>query len=170
MNNEHLPDEQLQEILDTRVLRSAPVLPLHLGNCAACQERLERFRRLYTGLAFDPGFTLPDGFADSVLDRIPVSHLSLFRNPIVPIILVCAAGTLTLLGLTIFVDMSPLTSGTIHIFNTLGKNIRLLAGQFNGFFSWLGGNAKPFIYGGLGLLGASLVDRLLRHQFMNHSH
>ena len=64
MNNGHLTDDQIQEILDARVLHSGPILPLHLGTCARCRERLESFRRLYAGLAADPGFVLPPSFAD----------------------------------------------------------------------------------------------------------
>ncbi len=166
---EHLSDEQLQDILDSEVLRSVPVLPLHLGSCAACRERLERFRRLYAGLASDPGFSLPATFADSVLDRIPASRPPLFQRPLLPIIAACAAGALALLGLAIFVDLGPLAKGTIRIFENLGRAMQPMAGQFRGLFSRLGGAAKPFLYGGLGLLGAALLERLMR-QFLRHSH
>jgi hypothetical protein len=169
MSNEHLTDEQLQEILDARVLRSAPVLPLHLGHCAACRERLERFRRLYSGLAADPGFSLPAAFTDSVLDRISASRSPLFRKPSVPIIAACAAGALALVGLAIFVDLGPLASGAVRIVDALGRAMQPLAAQFRLFIAWLGGNARPFVYGGLGLLGASLVERLLR-QLLRQAH
>ncbi len=169
MKNEHLTDEQLQEILDARVLRSVPVLPLHLGNCAACQERLERFRRLYSGLAVDPGFALPDGFADSVLAKIPVPPLFFWKQPTTKIVLVIMAGAVTLTGLLIFVNMQSMVYGALQVFASFKTAFLSLSDQLQQVFAWLGGNAKPFIYGGFGLLGASLVDRLLRHRFMNHS-
>jgi len=37
-------------------------------------------------------------------------------------------------------------------------------------FVWLGGNAKPFILGGLGLFNAFVIDRILLRQIVRHSH
>ena len=71
MNNGHLRDDQIQEILDKMVLEPDRPLPAHVHACATCREKFEQYRRLYAGLAADPGFILPPSFADTLLQRIP---------------------------------------------------------------------------------------------------
>jgi hypothetical protein len=166
MSNGHLTDEQIQEILDAQASGAAPFLPWHLKTCRHCTERYRGFQQLYEGLAADPGFALPPGFADSVLNRIPAPRPGLFARPFVPIALACGLGLLTLVGLAIFVDMKPLTSGSLRLVKTLPEAFRTLAAQLQPLFAWLGGSARPFVLGGLGLLSASFVDRQLRRRLM----
>ena len=169
MNHEHLTDDQIQGILDAQKPGAGPFLPWQLRACPSCRARFEGFQRLYTALAADPGFDLPPGFADSMLERIPATRPSLFRDPVVRAALACAAGALALLGLVIFVDLSPLASGAARTVDTLGRAMQPLPGQFRSLFSWLDGGARLLIYGGLGLLGASLLDRFLRRRFLRHA-
>jgi hypothetical protein len=170
MKNEHLSDEQLQEILDARMTQSRPILPLHLGTCANCQKRLDSFRHLYAGLSIDPGFALPANFADSVLDKIPASRTPFWERPAAKIAAALGAAAVILAGLFIFVNMRPLADGGLQTFNTIKTAFLPLGEQMKQVLSWMGGNAKPFLLGGLGLIAASLLDRLLRHQFLRHNH
>jgi hypothetical protein len=170
MDNEHMSDERIQEILDARALSQAVFLPWHLKTCRRCQERYRHFQRLYENLAVDPGFTLPPGFADSVLERIPAHRPALFQNRLVPVALACGAGALMVAGLALFVDLKPLASGSLRIADSLLSAFRPLARPFREFFSWLSGSAKLFVYAGLGLLAASLVDQFLRRQLQHHPH
>jgi hypothetical protein len=167
MDNGHLTDDQIQEILDARVLHSGPVVPLHLGTCARCRGRLESFRRLYAGLDADPGFVLPAAFADDVLAKIPAPPPLLWQRPAVKIALASSAGAALLAGLLIFVDMRPLANGALQVLAALKRSLLPLAGQGRQLLAWLGGNARPFLVGGLGLLGASLADHLLRRQLLH---
>jgi hypothetical protein len=170
MKTIHFSDEQLQEILDDQTFQSEPVPPLHLKTCPDCRERYESFRRLYAGLAVDPGFSLPPGFADAVLERIPAPRQVFWRQPAAKIALAAGASALGLAGLFIFVDMRPLAGGWLRIFSALDGSLRTLSEQFRPLFAWLGGNAKLFALGGIGLFGASIVDHLLRRQLMHRGH
>lgn len=170
MNNEHLTDDQIQEILDARMLRSGPILPLHLGSCADCQKRLESFRQLYAGLDTDPGFALPPAFADSVLDKLSSSRLLFWEQPAAKIAMALTAGAVTLAGLLIFVDMRPLANGTLQVFDTLKTAFLPLGDQIKQISFWLGGNSKPFLLGGLGLFSAFVIERILLRQTVRHSH
>jgi hypothetical protein len=165
MNNDHLTDERIQEILDAQAPGDAPFLPWHAKTCRRCRERFQEFQRLYAGLAADPGFALPPGFADSVLARIPASRISPFRDPV---ICIGATGTMALLVLALFVDWKPLAAGSTWIWASLGQAFGPLAEKFHGLFSGLGAAAKPFLSGIFGLLGASLVERLLRRRPLPH--
>jgi hypothetical protein len=169
MDNGHLTDDQIQEILDARMLHSGPVLPLHLGTCARCRERLESFRRLYAGLDGDPGFVLPDAFAAAVLAKIPASPPLPWQRPAVKIVLAASAGAAMVAGLLIFVDMRPLANGALQVLAALKRALLPLAGQAQQLLAWLGGNAKPFLIGGLGLFGASLADHFLRRQLQHRT-
>jgi hypothetical protein len=168
MDNGHLTDDQIQEILDARVLHSGPILPLHLGTCARCRERLESFRRLYAGLEADPGFVFPPSFADAVLAKIPASPPHLWQRPAVKILLAASAGAAMVAGLLIFVDMRPLANGGLQVLATLKAAILPLGNVVKQLSLWLGGSVKPFLLGGLGLFGASLADHFLRRQLLHH--
>ena len=168
MDNGHLTDERIQEILDAQMLHSGPILPLHLGTCARCRERLESFRRLYAGLAGDPGFVLPPSFADAVLAKIPDSQAPIWQRPVVKRILIAGAGAAMVTGLLVFVDMRLLANGGLQVLAALKATFLPLGGQMQQLLLWLGGSAKPFLLGGLGLFGASLADHFLRRQLLNH--
>lgn len=170
MSEEHLTDERIQEILDARKLGTGPFLPWHLKDCSACRRRLEEYRRLYEGLAADPGFVLPADFAASVLERVPLRRPALLHGRLFPVALACGAGVLTVAGLAIFADLRPLATGSLRILDSLFLAFRPLAGPFREFFSWFGGSAKLFVYGGLALLGATFVERLLPRMDPQHRH
>lgn len=170
MSHEHLTDDQIQEILDARLPEPGPFLPWHLRDCPGCRERFEAFQRLYAGLAADPGFALPPGFADAVLEKIPAARLTFFRAKVTPLHLSLAAGTLGVLALAIWLDWRPLLSGWASLAHLLDRSFQLLAPPLRGLLSLLGGSARPFVIGGLGLLSASLLERVLRRQSMRHSH
>jgi hypothetical protein len=171
MNNGHLTDEQIQEILDARMLHSGLILPLHLGTCTRCQKRLESFRQLYACLAAEPVFVLPSSFADSVLAKIPAVRPPLWRRPAVKITLTAGAGVAMLTGLLIFVDMRPLANGSLQVLTTLKAAFLPLGGQMNQLLTrLLGGSAMPFLLGGLGLFTAFIIDRILLRQTMRHGH
>jgi hypothetical protein len=170
MNHEHLTDKQIQEMLDARIYHSGPILPMHLGTCASCQKRLESFRRLYAGLAADPGFALPPAFADSVLAKIPVSRPLFWQRPVGKIFLTASVCAAAMTGLLIFIDMRPLASGTLQVLTTLKTAFLPLGSQVQRLLVRLDSSAKPFILGGLGLSIAALVDRLLQRQALRRGH
>jgi len=167
MDNGHLTDEQIQEILDAQAPAKGPFLHWHLKACRECQDRYRSFQRLYESLAVDPGFTLSPAFADSVLDKIPAPRPAFFQSPLFRILLASGAGALMLTGLLLFVNLKPLAEGSLRICDSLLLVFRPLAAQFRELISWFSGSAKLFIYGGLGLLGASLVDHILRRQLLH---
>jgi hypothetical protein len=170
MNHEHLTDDQLQEILDARMLHAGSILPLHLGACAGCQKRLESFERLYDGLAADPGFVLPPAFADSVLDRLPDQRPLVWQRPATRIVLLAAAAAAILSGLLIFVDMSPLLKEFARISGSFKAAFLALDGQMKQLLAWLGVSAKPMLLGGLALVIAAVIERLLQQQKLGQSH
>jgi hypothetical protein len=169
MNHEHLTDDQLQEILDARMLHAGSILPLHLGACAACQLRLESFERLYDGLAADPGFVLPPAFADSVLDRLPGQRPLVWQRPAARIALMAAAAAVILSGLLLFVDMSPLLKGAVRTYDSFKAAFMTMGGQMKQLLAWLGVSAKPLLLGGLSLVSAFVLDRILFRQMVRHS-
>lgn len=170
MENGHLTDERIQEILDAEILHSGLILPLHLGTCPRCRERLESFRRLYAGLEADPGFVFPPSFTDAVLAKIPAPPPLLWQRPAVKIALAASAGAAMLAGLLIFFDMRPLANGGLQVLAALKAAFLPLGGQMKQLLLWLGGSAKPFLLGGLGLFMASIIERLLQQQKLRQSH
>jgi hypothetical protein len=162
MTKGHLLDSQIQEILDRMIFEPGRSLPAHLGTCPSCRARLGQYRELYHGLAADPGFDLPPAFADSLLDKIPASRPFFRPRPAVGIPLAAFALGLAATGLFIFVDMNPLTRPAIRIFTAMAAAFRPLPAQFLQIFSKFDGHAGLFILGGLGLLGAALIERMMR--------
>jgi hypothetical protein len=170
MNHEHLTDDQLQEILDARMLHAGSILPMHLGACAGCQKRLESFARLYDGLAADPVFVLPPAFADSVLDRLAGRRPLVWQRPAVRIALMVAAAAVILSAVLLFVDMSPLLRGFARISGSFAAAFLAMDIQVKQLLAWLGVSAKPMLLGGLGLVSALVLDRVLFRQLVRHSH
>jgi len=170
MKNGHLSDDQIQELLDARTGRSATILPIHLGVCANCRERLENFRQLYAGLAADPGFMLPETFADSVLNKLPASRPPFWMRPALCIALAVSIFILVLTGLFIFVDMKPLADGSIRIAGSSAAAFRPLLAQFRQLLAGSNGYSGWFMLGGLGLLSAALIDRLLQRHTLHRGH
>jgi hypothetical protein len=170
MNREHLTDEQIQEILDARLHHAAPVLPLHLGTCERCQKRLESFRKLYADLAADPGFALPPAFADSVLGKLPASRPFFWQRPPARIAMAIAASAVVMTGLLLLMNMRPLANGALQTVAALKSAFLPLGTRLSQVFSSLGTNARPFLIGGLGIFSASMLERLLRRQFLRHNH
>ena len=166
MNDEHLTDEGIQEILDAQVPGDAIFLPWHAKTCRRCRERFREYQRLYGGLAVDPGFALPPGFVDSVLAKIPAPRASLFRDPVIGI---GGAGSAALLLLALLIGWQPLAAGAVWTWDALHHVFAPLAARFLGLFSGLGTAARPLFPGICGLLGAILVERLLRRR-LRHGH
>jgi hypothetical protein len=169
MTTGHLNDGQIQEILDNMVLQAGRSLPRHFETCASCRERLEQYRQLYTGLAADPGFVLPPAFADSLLKKIPGPRPVFWARPAIRVSLAIGAFALVLGGLFVFVNMKPLTDDVIRIFTTMAAAFRPLPAQFQQLLAKLNGNARLFVLGGLGLLGAAFFDHILKRQILRHS-
>ena len=169
MTTGHLNEGQIQEILDNMVFEPGQPLALHLETCATCRERFEQYRRLYAGLAADPGFVLSPAFADSIIEKLPVYRPAFWARPAVRIFLALSACALVLAGIFIFVDMKPITAATIGIFKALIIAFRPLPVQFQQLFAKLNGNARLFILGGLGLLSAAFFDRILKRQILHHN-
>lgn len=170
MNRDHLTDDQLQEILDARMLHAGSVLPLHLGACAACRRRLESFERLYAGLEADPGFALSPAFADSVLDRLPGQRPLVWQRPAVRAALTAAAAAVLLSALLLFVDMKPLAGGAGRVYGSFKAAFLAMESQMKQLLAWLGASAKPMLLGGLGLVIASVIERLLQQQKLRQGH
>ncbi|MCX6558150.1 MAG: hypothetical protein NTW95_12105 [Candidatus Aminicenantes bacterium] len=169
MTNEHLRDEQIQEILDHMVLQPGQILPPHLRACPSCRERFAQYRRLYAGLAVDPGFALPPAFADSVLKKFPSSRPVFWQRPAMRIFLAASASALVLTGLVLFVPMKPLAAATARIFNSFAAAFRPLPAQFRQLLASLNADAGLFILGGLGLLGAAVFDHILQQRVLRRS-
>jgi hypothetical protein len=170
MNNGHLDDGQIQEILDNMVFQPGQSLAPHLKICASCRERFERYQQLYAGLAVDPGFALPPTFADSIIKKLPALHPFFWTRPAVRILLVCGACALVLAGLFIFVNMKPLSEDFARFFNTMAVAFKPLPTQFQQLLAKLSSNARLFALGGLGLLSAAFFDHILQQKVWRRSH
>jgi hypothetical protein len=169
MTNGHLFDEQIQELLDSMALQPGQPLPAHVRTCPSCRERFEQYRRLYTGLAAGPGFTLPPAFADSVLKKIPPVRPVFWRRPAMLIFLAASVSALVLAGLAVFIPMTPLAADTARIFNSFAAAFRPLPAQFRQLLAGLDADAGLFILGGLGLLCAAAFDHILQRQVLRRS-
>jgi len=166
MKNGHLRDIQIQEILDNMASQPGQSLPPHMHTCSFCRERFEQYRRLYAGLAADPGFTLPPAFADSLLKKIPSLRPVFWQRPVMRISMAVCALALVLAGLFMFVDMKPLTAAMAGIFNSFAAAFQPLPAQFQQLLAKLNLNAGLFILGGFGLLGAAVFDQILQRQIL----
>jgi hypothetical protein len=67
----------------------------------------------------------------------------------------------------IIVGTHPLAHGSLRVLAALKSALLPLGGQMKPLLAWLGGSAKPFLLGGLGLLSASLADHFLRRQLLH---
>jgi hypothetical protein len=169
MTTGHLNDGQIQEILDSMVFEPGQSLAPHLETCASCRERFEQYRRLYAGLAADPGFALPQAFADSTIKKLPVAGPIFWARPAVRVFLAVSACALVLGGLFIFVDMKPLADEVIRFFNTMAAAFQPLPTQFQQLLAKLNVNVRLFVLGGLALLCAALFDHILQRQTIRRS-
>jgi hypothetical protein len=169
MSNGHLPDDQIQEILDNLKFGQNQTMPPHLHACPSCRVRFEQFRTLYAGLAADPGFNLPPAFADSLLQRIPAARPAFWSRPAVRISLAVSAGALVLAGVFIMVDIKPLAGQLLRMAAATAAAFRPLPAQFQQLFAKLNNNAGLFILGGLGLLSAAFFDQLLQRQALHRN-
>jgi len=169
MTNGHLRDDQIQEILDHSALQPGQPLPAHVGGCPFCSERFEQYRRLYAGLAVDPGFVLPPAFADSVLKKIPLPRPVFWRRPAVLIPLAAGVSALVLAGLAVWVNMTPFVAATARILNSFAAAFRPLAAQLQQLLAGLNADTGLIILGGLGLLGAAVFDHILQRQVLRRS-
>jgi len=167
MSDEHVTDERIQEILDAQAPGDAIFLPWHAKTCRPCRERFREYQRLYAGLAVDPGYVLPPGFADSVLAKIPAPRASLFRDPV---IWISGTGAAALLLLALVIGWRPLAAGAVWTWDSLHQVFAPLTARFLGLFSGLGTAARPLFPGISGLLGAILVERFLRRRLTRHGH
>ena len=170
MSNGHLPDDQIQEILDTMMHEPELPLPSHLKACPSCRSRFEQFGALYAGLAADPGFRLPPAFADSLLQRIPSARPAFWARPLVRIPLAVCAFSLVLAAVFIFVDMKPLAGQLVRVAAATAAAFRPLPQQFQQLLAKINGYANAFILGGLGLLSAAFFERLLQRQALHRNH
>jgi len=170
MNNKHFSDDQIQEILDDMVHGVNRPLSAHGHDCADCRDRFEQYRQLYAGLAVDPGFSLSPGFADSVLQRMGASRPVFWARPAVWIPLAVSAFLLVLAAPFIWIDLRPLSGQFLHLAADTTAAFRPVWSQFQQVLARLNGNAELFILGGLGLLAAAGLDRILGRQALRRSH
>jgi hypothetical protein len=169
MLNGHLSDDHIQELLDAQLTGSGALWPIHLGACSGCRERLERFRRLYDGLAADPGFLLPARFADSVLGNMPVFRPPFWLRPAFWIPLAAMLLILGSAGVFLFVDMKPLVSSSIRILASMAGAFQLLLARLRQLLDGGGGHAAWIMLGGLSLLSAAFFDRFLQRHVLHRS-
>jgi hypothetical protein len=162
MNGEHVSDERIQEMLDARPGVGDALRDPHLGLCPPCRERLASYARLYARLEADPGAGLAPGFADSVLERLPLP--SRFTTPVTPLHVAGAALALAFWVLALLLDWRPLLQSWGTAVGALAGLFRALGGSLGRLAAMLSGDAAPFAIGGIGLLGASLLDRVLRRR------
>jgi hypothetical protein len=170
MNNGHFSDDQIQEILDDMMHGANRPLSALGHDCANCRDRFEQYRQLYAGLAVDPGFSLPPGFADSVLQRMGASRPVFWARPVVWIPLAVGAFMLILAAMFIWIDLRPLGGQFLRLAADTAAAFRPLRSQFQQVLARLNGSADLFILGGLGLLGAAALDRILGRQALRRSH
>jgi hypothetical protein len=162
MNGEHISDERIQEMLDARRGDSEARRDRHLALCPLCRERLDSYARLYDRLEADPGAGPAPGFADSVLGRL--SRPGRAMATVTPLHVAGAALALAFWLLALLLDWRPL----LEAWGTTGEELagifRVMGGFFGRLTSMLSGAAAPFVVGGIGLLGTSLLDRVLRRR------
>jgi hypothetical protein len=94
----HLTDDEIQEFLDNT---STPTLAVHVQNCAACKEQIQRYKNLYASLKKETGFSLPPAFAQMVIDRIKHASEEAFSVRVLPL-LMAFVGLMFGLGATIY--------------------------------------------------------------------
>ncbi|GEM_PF-1226006 len=161
MSDEHWSDERIREFPDARLQGADAFLPWHLRNGPACARRLGENRRLYGGLAADPGFALSPVFTAALLAK-RASPLPLPRGRRFLLAFAFAAlGLAAVLGLAQLADLDPLAQNALRIPLGLGLAFRSLSAPLGYLFSLLDGAAKPFLIGLLGLAAATALERFL---------
>ncbi len=167
MVHRHLTDEEIQNILDRNDSPESAILKNHLKECKICQNKLEEYQTLYSGLKKDPGFELPRNFKKSVISKLATEETghSLFSSKEITLI---AIGIFLALGATLYlVDLksiaeviSRITLPKMEIKNILLSPIKDLIYSLNIKLALLA-------FAGLALFATAVVDQLilrLKHQ------
>jgi hypothetical protein len=169
MNDGHVSDDRIQELLDARRTGASPFIPWHLKTCPRCRRRWEEYQQIYAGLDADPGFALPPAFAESVLYRIPARR-SAWARPAVRLALWSAAAAAVLAAPALMTDMRPLLSGTANAFDSLLAAFRPLGGGVARLLSGAEAFSKLFLFGAVGFSSAAIVERFLQRQTLGRGH
>ncbi|MBD3169907.1 MAG: hypothetical protein GF307_10525 [candidate division Zixibacteria bacterium] len=168
MNNEHLNDEQLQAYLDDSSDVNHSVIEKHLSVCEKCRNALESYKELYTALAEDSGFDLPESFPEKVMTRfenVPVNpRRELLLDWLIAAVSILAGGA----AIFLIFDIRQFLGGIIKI-------SREQAGLLNDIFEGIGFYSHDLSAGGnliiyaILIIGAiALFDKfLLKGKIMN---
>ena len=163
MNQPHISEERMLEVLDRLAVPWSPAEADHLRSCPACAAVLDEYRALYPQLAGLPLPELPADFSLQVLANLPRAGQA--RQGAGPAILWLGLGMMTvglLIGLQSFYGL----------FNNLGGSLGKLFGSFASqleygkqAFGFISADTLrllltvPLCFGAVGLL-----DRLIRRR------
>ena len=161
MVQKHLTDEEIQNILDRNASSENLILRNHLKKCKICQNKLEEYQLLYSGLKKDPGFELSRNFEKSIISRLETEEASHSLFSLKESILI-AVGILITIGITLYlVDLkfiveiiTRITLPKMEIQNTFLSPIKDFISNLNIKFGLLAS-------AGLALLATGLVDQLI---------
>lgn len=77
--NSHLSDKALQDLV---LSKEDALLHPHLSGCEACRLKLQHYQTLFAALAEHELADAPVGFADLVMDQIPVAPVVASTRPV----------------------------------------------------------------------------------------
>jgi hypothetical protein len=169
MMDDHLTDEEIQDILDGNRSQVEPSRKHHLETCDTCQQTLKQYRALYAHLESDTGFKLPKHFAKSVVAKLTSESSSPFSFPASEVIIIVAGIAIALGAAFLFVDLKPFFNFIARIsLPRLGFNASFMA-PIKNMLSDLNGSLILLPFAGLALLSVALFDRFIhkiKHQKM----
>jgi anti-sigma factor RsiW len=153
MTEYHIPDEQLQALLDATLAQDQSGIVLsHLEGCARCRRSMETLRRLNAGLSTLPLEHTSAAFTASLLHSLGIAGsrrrtLSVFENIAYLFALALVLGIVFAVFLwTGVIESAELTEGQSVVQELVGKGQSMIAGAVGSFQQWLG-QFFPFVFG-----------------------
>ncbi len=164
MELKHLSDEEIQDYLDGSLSSANREIKEHLETCQLCKAVLEEYRKVYAELRVDKGFELSQGFANSVISKLPqkarsrsfANHAAIFF-----IILGLIFGGCSMFYLA---GWKYISQGITNIFQPQLDFISTLWGTMGRLLTNLNIDFGLLLISGLILFIISMLDQMLFHK------
>jgi len=159
----HLTEEQIQSCLDAGPDRCPDGIALHLKQCSRCRDAWEAQRNLIACLSSEPDFSLPDGFADRVVESI-ITGKNRNRLRIFGVSMI-AVGVLLTAGYTWFILKGSGLEKYFEWINTMGSTGTRFWAILDSSRKWadslFGGGSDLALAAAMALAIIALADRLI---------
>ena len=159
---EHLTDEDIQRYLDGTISAENDEIRRHLEICQTCQDALEMYQQVYTGLTDDRDLLLPGDFARRVTKELATQERVGWSPGIAGIAAAGAGLALSVVVLYLLVGWQPILAFFSNLSLSGPAFLKTFAGAIADQLAYLNGGLTIIVSGGIVVFFYGVVDRLLK--------